>query len=401
MTDVIKEYAIQIQVQGSKAVIKEFKELEKIEKKQNKELKETNSLLWTYAKRLVSIYAIYKLFKGGLNLAVNFAEQGAQLKNLASNANLSTKALQKWTTLVKRYNGSQQTVTQTMGALNSKLYRYNRLHEWEPFLDYMNNFGHYGGIPNTENAEEFLIEISRRLKGLDNLTQNEMLNSLGITDMAMQELLKSNGDLETKLKNAKVIFTDEQIDKAVKVKNLLVDFNTELQKTMMLLGEKFLPALTKILSEVQKFLNNPKGYVIDSLKEAGNHFESNTKEYVKTAVKATGVPLFAKALTNWMLQRDEKRENKLAALGFSDEALKKLAYMNYDLSRYGDTLTSELLLRNFSRDIGNVAVYNDNAININGANSPIQVADDVTHEIISISDHSLALAGLKFATREQ
>ena len=75
MADVIKEYAFKISVEGSKSVIKEFKEIDKNIKdgtetidKQNKALTKTNSLLWTYAKRLVGIWAIYRMINKGINL---------------------------------------------------------------------------------------------------------------------------------------------------------------------------------------------------------------------------------------------------------------------------------------------------------------------------------------------
>lgn len=222
MADVIKQYAIEVQVQGSKAVLKEFKELEKIEKKQNEQLKETNSLLWTYAKRLVGIYAIYRMFRKGLDLSVQFANQGNQLKNLATNANISTKALQKWAYVVKKYGGSEQSVAQTMDTLNSQLYNYHNFGDTSPFLEYMKKFGDF---PVAETAEEFLLELADRIKGEDDETQKAILNSLGI-DKALQLALRE-GNLEDRLKNAKVIFTDDQIEKAVKVKELLIDFNTE------------------------------------------------------------------------------------------------------------------------------------------------------------------------------
>ena len=56
--ETIKEYVIKVTTEGGKLTFKQLSSLDKIEKTQNKNLKETNSLLWTYAKRLVGIYAI-------------------------------------------------------------------------------------------------------------------------------------------------------------------------------------------------------------------------------------------------------------------------------------------------------------------------------------------------------
>ncbi|MBR2505365.1 MAG: hypothetical protein IKB70_00280 [Bacilli bacterium] len=407
MADVIKEYAFKISVEGNKAVIKEFKAIDsQVQKgtktldKQNKELNKTNSLLWTYAKRLISIYAIYKLFKGGLDLSVKFAEQGNQLRNLASSANVSARSLQKWSHLVKKYGGDERSVSATMGKLNLDLWMLKNRGVTAPFMEYMKNFKDF---PKSDNAEDFLIELSKKIQGLSKIEQSAILNSLNL-DPAMQELLKS-GNLEGQLKNAKVIFTDEQIDKAVKVKGLLIDFNAELTKTMTLLGEKFLPALVKILTEVQKFLQDPKGYVVSSINEAGNHFLNNVKGYVKEATNAAVGTVGGRALTNFLVEGGSSQsvENKgkaFTALGFSGEALKRLEMMNYDISRFGD-FRELALRREFERGVKNVEVYNDNAININGTKTPEQVAEAVAGNIIGISNHSLTLAGLGFVPKER
>lgn len=402
MADVIKEYAFKISVEGSKAVIKEFKEIDKKIKdgtetidKQNKSLSKTNSLLWTYAKRLVSIYAIYKLFNKGISLAKNFAEQGNALKVLSTSANVSAKSLQKWGHLVKKYGGDEKSVASTMKSLNSSLYRLHELGQRGAFQDYMESFGEF---PVADNAEDFLLELSDRIKGLSGVEQDVILDSLNIADEGLRQLLRE-GNITEKLKSAKVLFTDEQIEKAQKVKELMIDFNTELSRINIQLGEKFLPFLTNALKEMSSFLSNPKEYIKKSVKEAGEHFEKNWRGYVKLAGESTGVPFLSRELVNFLLQRDENREKNLKGIGFTDETLNRLAYMNYDLSRYGDSLSSEMLRREFERNIANMSVYNDNVININGTKTPEQVAQAVAGNIVGISDKSLALAGLGFATK--
>lgn len=375
MADVIKEYAFKISVEGSKAVIKEFKEISKIENKQNKELKQTNSLLWTYAKRLVSIYAIYKLFKKGFNLSASFVEQGNALRNLSTSVNISAKSLQKWGYLAKKFGGNEQSVAQTMGNLQSKLYNLKNFGDVSPFLEYMQKFGN---LPVGTNAEEFLIDLSEKLKGLDEDTQREMLNALGI-DSAMGLLLRS-GNIEEKLKSAKVLFTDEQIAKAEKVKSLMIDFNHELAKMNLLLGEIFLPVMIKAMKKIQEFLQNPKKVVLDSL--------INTAKNSPMGLIYRG----EKALYDWLSggQSAEDRRSSLKSLDYSAFALDKMASMNYDLGRFSDL-----------RAMGNVSVYNENAININGAKTPEQIAQAVAGNIICISDHSLTIAGLGFASKRK
>lgn len=361
MADVIKEYAFKISVEGSKAVVKEFKEITAQETKQNKKLKETNSLLWTYAKRLVSIYAIYKLFKKGFNLSASFVEQGNALRNLATSANISTKSLQKWGYLVKKYGGSEQTVAQSMGTLQSKLYNLKNFGDVSPFLDYMQKFGN---IPVGDSAEEFLLDLSEKLKGLDEETQKEMLSALGI-DNALGLLLRE-GNVSEKLQSAKVLFTDEQIAKAEKVKELMVDFNHELAKMNIALGEIFLPVMISAMKKIQEFITNPKQFMIDTLKDTYNSsiFGRVWNKEVEYGKKAVG----------WVSGKYDD------AIGWIDRQSR---------------------LSEFSKAIGNVAVYNDNAININGAKTPEQVAQAVAGNIIGISDHSLTLAGLSFATERK
>ena len=104
--ETIKEYVIKVTTEGGKLTFKQLSSLDKIEKTQNKNLKETNSLLWTYAKRLVGIYAIYKMINKGVGLAINFAEQGTALRNLSTIANTSTKSLQKWGNVLRKFGGS-------------------------------------------------------------------------------------------------------------------------------------------------------------------------------------------------------------------------------------------------------------------------------------------------------
>lgn len=385
MADVIKEYAFKISVEGNKAVIKEFKQIDsQIQKgtktldKQNKELTKTNSLLWTYAKRLVSIYAIYKLFNKGISLATNFVEQGNALKNMSVSANVSSKSLQKLGYLVKKYGGDEKSVASTMKNLNSNLWWLHNRGDDSAFQKYMENFG---GFPMSQNAEDFLKELSDNLKHIDAEEQNAILDSLGIGDEGLRLLLRE-GNLEEKMKGAKVLFTDEQLDKAQKVKELMVDFNHEISKLGLILGELLLPAITEFLKEAQKFFADPKGFLLRKGKESFINTLTNNPFYK-----------FAKAELEFMFGStayDDSRRKGIKALGYSETALDKMASMNYDLNRFIE-----------GANWRNIAVYNDNAINVNGTKTPEQVAQAVAGNIIGISDSSLSLAGLGFATKHR
>ena len=71
--------------------------------KQTKAITKQSSALWLLAKRLLGVYSVYALFKKGLNLAVNFAETGTAISNMATVAGVSAKQLQKWGYIFKKY----------------------------------------------------------------------------------------------------------------------------------------------------------------------------------------------------------------------------------------------------------------------------------------------------------
>lgn len=394
MADVIKEYAFKISVEGNKAVIKEFKAIDNQVKKgtgnlgkQNKELSKTNSLLWTYAKRLVSIYAIYKLFNKGISLATNFVEQGNALRNLSASANVSARSLQKWGHLAKKYGGDEKSVASTMKNLNSSLYYWHEFGERGIFENYMK---HFGDFPVSDNAEDFLLELANKLKGLSGREQEAILDSLSIGDEGLRLLLRE-GNLQDKLKNSPVLFTDEQIEKAQKVKELMIDFNTELAKVNVALGETFLPTMIWFMGEIQKFLKNPKGYLLDKAVSMG-------KDFIKRG-RYNPVNAMVQDVWEYLVPDDIKekfRFNDALALHRINQRAKKDYFSPIGFS---SDLLQALSETQFTKGIENIAVYNDNAININGTKTPEQVAQAVAGNIIGISDRSLTLAGLGFATK--
>jgi len=108
----LDQFAIEFVTKGSKEVMREMQsivkklnemqqvvegsasavDLDTQKQKQNTDAREKNiktvtkqnSALWTYAKRLVSVYALYKLFQKGIGLAVNFAETGNAYANMST-----------------------------------------------------------------------------------------------------------------------------------------------------------------------------------------------------------------------------------------------------------------------------------------------------------------------------
>lgn len=273
MADVIKEYAIQISIQGNKAVIKEFKAIDsQVQKgtknldKQNKALNKTNSLLWTYAKRLVGIYAIYKLFAKGINLVTNFAEQGNALENMATVANISTRSLQKWGQALKRFGGDEKTVASIMGTINQKLYdqRYGK----EPFKEFVERYYKRGdiGILKSKNAEEFLLQVARKMDQYQNADDKLGIGrSLGLDDSMTAFLMQGYKTVSQELKKAGALYSDKDIENAVKAKQALIDFNYQMAKLGNTLAEKVLPYFTDFVTELTTFLQDPKKYIANAL----------------------------------------------------------------------------------------------------------------------------------------
>lgn len=275
MADVIKEYAIKISIEGNKAVIKEFKNIDKqVEKgtknldKQNKALNKTNSLLWTYAKRLVGIYAIYKLFAKGISLSMNFAEQGNALKNMSTVANVSTRSLQKWGQALKRFNGDEKSVASTMGDINQKLYR-QKFGE-EPFKDFVERYYRRGdiGILKSKNAEEFLLNVARKMEQYSDVNDKLGIGrSLGLDEPMIEFLMQGYKEVTKQLKNAGVLYSDEDIDNAVKAKQAMIDFNYQMAELGKILAKDVIPYFTDFVKELTTFLKDPKKYIANAFED--------------------------------------------------------------------------------------------------------------------------------------
>lgn len=269
--DVIKEYAIQISIQGNKAVIKEFKQIDKQIQKgtktldtQNKTLKKTNSLLWTYAKRLIGVYAIYKMLSKGINLATNFAEQGNDLKNLSSKAQVSAKSLQKLGYVVKKFGGDEKSVAGSIGDLNRKIYERNN---WggNPFSEFTDR---WGSTPDGDTIEDVLKSVARLMEGYsDERDKWNIGETLGLDSSLIEFLMQGEKAVSEQLKKAGVLFSDEDIANAEKAKQAMIDFNFQMDKLAKTVGGIVLEPLTNVIKELTDFLKDPKKYIANAFKD--------------------------------------------------------------------------------------------------------------------------------------
>lgn len=264
MSNIVEEYAYQIKVKGSKVAIQAFdkvanasKKLGEVDKqnlsateKQTKAITKQSSALWLLAKRLLGVYSVYALFKKGLNLAVNFAETGNMIANLATTANISTKSLQKWGYALKRYGGSEQSIAGTMASLQQRLFEYQQWGNANAFAEFM-KLG--GQVPAGSTPEQFLKSLSKQLQRLPRERALAMANSLGVDSATTRFLLE--GNVEKDLANAKVLYTDADIKMAQQAKQNLIEFNREMEKLGVLLGRKLLPIMTNMTQTITRLID--------------------------------------------------------------------------------------------------------------------------------------------------
>ena len=233
-------------------------------KKSTQAMKKHNNELWTYTKRLIGVYAIYKLVRKGIGLGLNFIEQGHNLRNISTTANVSTDTIQRWGYAAAKYGGNEASVAAQMGSLNSKLYSAKNFGDYSAFETLMTR---YGITPTTTNAEEFLKDIANKIQGLDRQRQLDILNAAGINDDAMQRLLMS-GNLQSQLDRATIVYTNEDIQRAEKAKELMVEFNKQLARLAAVIGGLTLEPLIDTVKELTEFLKDPKKYIKQQGKKA-------------------------------------------------------------------------------------------------------------------------------------
>lgn len=264
MSNIVEEYAYQITVKGSKVAIQAFDKVANASKKlgeadkqnlsatekQTKAITKQSSALWLLAKRLLGVYSVYSLFKKGVNLGLNFAEQGNMIANLATTANISTKSLQKWGYALKRYGGSEQSIAGTMASLQQRLFEYQQWGNANAFAEFM-KLG--GQVPAGSTPEQFLKSLSKQLQRLPRERALAMANSLGIDSATTRFLLE--GNVEKDLANAKVLYTDADIKMAQQAKQNLIEFNREMEKLGVLLGRKLLPIMTNMTQTITRLID--------------------------------------------------------------------------------------------------------------------------------------------------
>lgn len=355
--------------------------------KNTKAITKQNSALWTYAKRLVGVYGIYKLVQKGIGMAINFAEKGNAYANMASISGVSTGNLQKWGYALRRFGGNEQTAANTLGTLNQKLFAMKQYGE-QPFEEYISKFG--GRITSANNAEELLKMVARDMQGRSNIEKVAMGQSLGLDQATINFLMQGADVVEKALRSAEALFSPEDIKAAQEAKENLEEFNRELEKLGITISRTLLPGFTEFVKELTEFIKDPGGYIYDRThpetevlvapeKEEGSVMGRGIRR-AKSQIFGLG-DIFESDKNRGAVLYDEEEERILNRGGKVGYALSKAA-------RFLSSLPSIATMSGMSSSISNL-FNQDNSITINGAASPEKTGSEVVRQISNWSGESV------------
>lgn len=379
----LETFVLQFETKGSKMVLTDIQQISektrKLEnllqkdtkatdqnttaiKKSTQALKKHNNELWTYTKRLIGVYAIYKLVRKGIGLGLNFIEQGNTLRNMSTTANVSTNTIQRWGYAAAKYGGNEATVAAQMGALNSKLYSAKNFGDYSAFETLMTR---YGITPTTTSAEEFLKDIANKITGLDKQRQLDILNAAGITDDAMQRLLMS-GNLQSQLDKATIVYTNEDIQRAEKAKELMVEFNKQLAKLAAVLGGLTLEPLIDTVKELTEFLKDPKKYMKGKAKTATN-------------VALDGI---------WQLINPQRYWNMISGASGKDISYTQAMQKWFESMQLSTDALSTGIVHNMMSKNNSINLNNENNVTVNGVDTT-ELANKTHTAVLDANQRSL------------
>lgn len=385
---VIDEYCLKFKVDGSKiveAVLKKINGqqsvLAKTTDKTTTSINKQSTALWIFAKRLLGVYSVYQLFKKGLDISFKFAETGNALANMSTVANVSTRTLQKLGYALKKYGGDEKTAAQVLGNLQQRLYAYHHLGDTAAFEKFQ-MLG--GGIP-AKTPVEFLKQLSDKLKSVNPDKALALKESIGLDDSVFNLLLKEN--FETALKNAQVLYSDDDIKKAQQAKENLIAFNHELEKLGVILGKELLPIITKavkflfdVIEEITK--NSGKSLWVRLFGKPDFLLPDNKKTDLQNMTNAN---VSDKKFSDSILGRFLK--NSLKNIDISSLILGSIDFMSIPVPGLPSTLA------NATSSVFNQA----NSITINGTSAPEIVGQAVASSIVNFADDGIYKQSLGFA----
>lgn len=391
MQDVIKKMnEMQQVVEGNTSAIDRDTEQQKrntdAHNKNTQSITKQNSALWTYAKRLVSVYALYKLVQKGVGLAVNFAEKGNAYANMATVSGASAESIQKWGYALRRFGGNEQSAASTLGALQAKLYDY-RMGYGKDFNEFMSRGGSVVGT----TAEEFLKNLARQMQGWSADKQRNMANTLGLDASTTAFLMQGADAVEKALKSAQALFNPEDIKAAQEAKENLEEFNRELEKLGIVIGKVLLPYLTEALKYIRDFIQFPDkvskkilGGSYDILEKIGGAFVPETEIEREIFEQKYGKRGYVGYYLGKASANAKQQFRTITGMDFiADNTFAGIV-------NAGNTLKSlpGIMSSGIASNISNM-FSQDNSIVINGAASPERTGSEVIRQISNWSGESI------------
>lgn len=398
MANIVEEFCLKFKTEGSKVVVQSFekviasaKKMQDMDKKgivqtekQTKAITKQSSALWLLAKRLLGVYSVYALFRKGLNLAVNFAETGTAISNMATVAGVSAKQLQKWDYVYKKYGG-KGSMGGTLASLQAKLDDFN--YYGKGFEEFQK---HGGFTPAGMDVETFLKALADKVQSVPDYQARDLLREAGINDPALASLLL-RGNIDKELAGAKVAYSNSDLKKAQEAKAIFNEFQTQITKLENLLAVKFLPNLIDFIEELIKFTEDPIGYVKGKTQEKAQDIINSAK----TSITGKGgdpneffvkriLPLMPASQSVYRVMHDFLGEggimDRIDGWAWIGEQIKKGVFNGLDyitdipaVATVGQALANSSILNNTFDQVNNFV--------INGAQSPVETATEVAQRL--------------------
>lgn len=409
----LDEFALEFITKGSKQVITDMQEIINKQKQMQKVIEGTanatdedtgaknkntdannkntlsinkqSSALWKYGKRLVSVYALYKLFNKGIGLAVNFAEHGNALANMSTLSGASTGSLQKWGYSLKKFGGSEQSAAGVLGAIQDKLFRYRYKGE-DTFSDFM-QFG--GSVPVGTNAEDFLIDVARQMEGRSDDQKRYLASTLGLDPAMTAFLMQGSKAVMESLNKSEALMSPEDIKAAQDAKEKLEEFNRQLEKTGVVIGRVILPYLTGALKQISQFFKagDKIKWIQKKAEKFGEWLFDHSKKDPSKGLLEAYVGNIAKPIDNIMELKSKKNQEKAAQIKEFHNAISNGSFLLNPSIIGGSSLNSNL--------------NQNNSITINGADSPQQTGQEVVRAISNWSGESMFNQVYGFISKEK
>lgn len=233
-----------------------------------KSIEKRNFALWKYAKGLLGVYGIYKLFQKGISLATNFADTGNALYNMSTLTGASTAGIQKWGYAVRKFGGNEKSISSTLGALQSALYNFRYTGNEGQFKTFME---HGGNVPVGQDAEGFLLDLAKQMERWTPDKQRFMANALGLDPATTALLMQGFDAVKETLGRSEALYSSEDINAARQAKESLEEFNREMEKLGVVIGRTVLPYLTEAVKGLTELIrtDDKKTWFDNTLEKLG------------------------------------------------------------------------------------------------------------------------------------